>query len=135
MCLEVLVLISGGVTPRQVSDRVREASGLVAACTHYQGRSAFRLSLSGTCSCDLLSENADLDTNVWELEFDHLPSLVKAVRSLATGVDGLMFVARWLDGQSEMPLSEQRCGLGELAAIIESNAVRNNVAYVVGAGS
>lgn len=131
MCLEVLVQI-GHDAPRRISrERLSALTGLVVERTRHYDRPALRLTATGGCSCDLLGENNGFAPIRWNLEATHLPKLANAVRALADESRHFVFLAIWL-GEDGPKATSLRIDSDELAALIEENAVGNNVLYLVG---
>jgi hypothetical protein len=96
----------------------------------FEGASCLHFSVTGGCSCEFLSDDAEFEGESWALSPAHLPSLAEAIAALQRECKKFTFVARWLGGERERRSHELS---GEaLATLVCRNEVGNNVLYVVG---
>ena len=126
MCLEITATIAPGVT-RVSARRLSELTGLVVTSQGGADGASLHFSAAGGCSCDLLHDDADFDSDVWLLDAQHLPALARAVEILGKDCGKFRFRARWLDGRESG--STTRTTATALAALIEVNRLGNGVEY------
>jgi len=129
MCLEIIAQISPEAKGRVSARRLAEFSRLHVSGVRFRGASALRLSVSGGCSCEFLSDSAEFESPVWALNPEHLPALAEAVSLLGSEARPFTFLAHWLDGGT--PAETLKVKLSALLNDISENRVRNNVLYLV----
>jgi hypothetical protein len=96
----------------------------------FEGVSCLHFSVTGGCSCEFLSEDAEVEGESWALSPAHLPSLAEAINALQRECKQFSFVAHWLGGERER--RSQRLSGEVLTSLVGRNEVGNNVLYVVG---
>ena len=129
MCLEIIAQILPEAKGRVSARRLSEFSRLHVASMKSRGAPALHFSISGGCSCEFLSDNAEFESPIWSLNPEHLPALAEAVSLLGSEAKPFSFLAHWLAGESPKGTSEVR--LPALIRDIKNNQVRKNVLYLV----
>ena len=127
MCLEITATIASDAKARISAKRLSELSGLRVASYKKDGLSALHFSVTGGCSCEFLSDNAEFESETWVLASDHLPALALAVSILAKETGRFSFIARWLSG--ERPRRTEKISSAKLVKLVTENRVGNNVLY------
>jgi hypothetical protein len=127
MCLEITATIAPDAKARISAKRLSELSGLRVASFKIDGLPALHFSVTGGCSCDFLSDDAEFESETWTLASDHLPALALAVSILAKETGRFSFVARWLNG--ERPRRTEKIRSAKLVKLVAENRVGNNVLY------
>jgi len=127
VCLEVLVQIADGAPGRIGGKRLAELSGLVVTSSRLDEKPALHLSVSGGCSCAFLAKRARHRNNTWDLEPEHVPKLLAAIRALNSEAQKYRLVACWLNGDVER--TEQRTTGAKLLQLVGSNQLGENVVY------
>jgi|SRR5215216_2839259 len=130
MCLEIVATISPKATGRISAARLSEICGLKVSSWKFEGASCLRFSVSGGCSCEFLSDDAEFESEYWVLDTSHLQQLAKAVGALYDECRRFSFVARWLNGERER--RSEKISAKALAKLVTENRIGNNVLYVVG---
>jgi hypothetical protein len=130
MCLEIIASISPDAPARISAGRLAEVAGLAVSSRKMRGQPALHFAVTGGCSCEFLSDDAEFESETWVLSPAHLPALASAVSSLAKECRKFSFIAHWLDG--ERPRRDERISGATLAKLVAENRVGNNVLYVVG---
>lgn len=127
MCLDITATIAPDAKARISAKRLSELSGLRIASHKNDGLPALHFSVTGGCSCEFLSDNADFESETWALDADHLPALALAVSILAKETGRFSFIARWLTG--ERPRRMEKIRTVKLVKLVTENRVGNNVLY------
>jgi len=130
MCLEILATISPDAKGRISADRLSEITGLKVTSRKVKGVSALHFSVTGGCSCEFLSDDAEFEAETWALSETHLPALAQAISALCGECKEFSFIARWLTG--ERPRRSEKVPGSKLEQLMSGNAVGNNVLYLVG---
>jgi hypothetical protein len=130
MCLEIIAAISPDAKSRISAVRLSELSGLCVTNAKLSGRAALHFSVAGGCSCEFLSDDADIRSPEWNLSTEHLPALASAVSALGRECKKFTFIAHWLNG--ERPRLSHNLSTSAIASLITENRVGNNVLYLVG---
>lgn len=130
MCLEVIVAISPNAKGRISPERLSQITGLSVSACKFSGKPALHFSVTGGCSCEFLSDEAEFEGEIWRLEPSHLSALAHGVSALGKECKAFSFLAHWLNG--ERPRQTQSISASSLAKLIQQNKVGNNVLYVVG---
>jgi hypothetical protein len=99
MCLQIFVVpaVVGKVSP----DRLSRVSGLRVAELRAPVKGALHFSRDGGCSCSMMSDDADFNAPVWNLEPAVLEGSASALRLLAEGGNGFSFQALWIGEEPE----------------------------------
>lgn len=127
MCLEVLLQLDPTGSKPIGPKRLEAASGLRLKKTKWDGNTALHVSTDGTCSCGLLSDDAEFDSERWRLAPDWLEALTKLVEALRSERVKFRFVVHWLGGERQRGVAKVK--LAELVGDIRGNRIRNNVVY------
>lgn len=130
MCLEILASIAPDAKGRISAERLSQLSGLVVSSRKVGGLPSLHFAVTGGCSCEFLSDDAEFESETWVLSPEHLASLSQAVLALSKECKKFSFVAQWLTG--ERPRRTERVSGSVLAKLVAENQVGNNVLYVVG---
>lgn len=130
MCLQIIACIAADAKSRISAERLSELTGLSIGKSKFGGEPALIFSVTGGCSCEFLSDDAEFENSEWLLASDNLPALANAVSILGRECKKFSFVAHWLN--SERPKSSQSISASKLAALVTENKVGNNVQYNVG---
>ena len=130
MCLEIIASISQDAAGRISAGRLSEVATLAVSSRKIEGQGALHFAVTGGCSCEFLSDEAEFDSETWTLSPAHLPALASAVTSLTKECRKFSLLAHWLGG--ERPRRDQRISGAALAKLIAENRLGNNVLYVVG---
>jgi hypothetical protein len=126
MCLEFYVIPA---TENKVSaERIARESGLWVKKVNKPVKGAIRFSRDGGCSCSLLSEHADWDKPLWDLENDVLERLSAALQLLGKEAGGFTLRALWVGDEPE---TESEISLSEMLDEVRNNRVRNKHTYKV----
>lgn len=129
MCLDVSLVLSPLAKAGVGAERLASTSGLYVAKRKNNLGNCLQFSRDGSCSCDLLSENADFEGPSWLLKEDAAQQLAQAIQLVGKEAKSFTFQSRWLGDKIEPP---QRIKLSELLAAIRSNTVPKNTPLVVG---
>ena len=129
MCLEVSLSLSPRASSGVGPDRVAAASGLVVEKVKNNLGSSLRLSGSGGCSCDLMSDQADFEGPHWHLTEEAVAKLAHAVQFVGKEAKSFTFQARWLGDQQQEP---QRMKLSALLLAVQTNTVPKSTPILVG---
>src|SRR4051812_17437245 len=108
MCLEIIAAISPDAKGRVSADRLGKLSGLAVTSRRIGGKPVLHFSVTGSCSCEFLSDDAEFESQVWSLEPSHLPALARAIATLAEECKRFSFLAHWLSGErprADTPIS------------------------------
>jgi hypothetical protein len=127
MCLEIIATISPDAKSRISAKRLSDLSGLRVASFKLDGLPALHFSVTGGCSCEFLSDDAEFEAETWALDSAHLPALALAVSILAKETRRFSFCARWLTG--ERPRQTEKIRSAQLVKLVAENRVGNNVLY------
>ena len=127
MCLEITATIAPDAKARISAKRLSELSGLRVASCKIDGLPALHFSVTGGCSCEFLSDDAEFESETWALASEHLPALALAVSILAKETGRFSFVARWLNGERHRRTEKIRGA--KLVKLVTENRVGNNVLY------
>jgi hypothetical protein len=130
MCLEITSSIAPDAKGRISPGRLSRITGLVVTSRRVNGKPALHFAVTGGCSCEFLSDDAEFESETWALSSAHLPALAQAITALTTECKRFSFVARWLNG--ERPRQTEKISGTALAKLVSENRVGNNVLYVVG---
>lgn len=130
MCLEVIATISSNAKGRISAERLSQITGLSISSRKFNGEPALHFAVTGGCSCEFLSDDAEFEGEIWHLEPSHLPALAQAVSALGKECKAFSFLAHWLNG--ERPRHTQSISASALTKLVQQNEVGNNVLYVVG---
>lgn len=130
MCLEVIATISANAKGRISDERLSQMTGLSISSRRFSGEPALHFAVTGGCSCEFLSDEAEVESEIWQLEVSHLPALAQAVAALGKECKGFSFLAYWLNG--ERPRQSLHISASALVKLVRQNKVGNNVLYVVG---
>lgn len=130
MCLEILASIAPEAKSRISAERLSQLSGLAVTSRKVLGVPSLHFAVTGGCSCDFLSDDADFESETWILAPDHLAALSQAVSALSKECKKFSFVAHWLNG--ERPRRTERVSGSVLAELISENKVCYNVLYIAG---
>lgn len=129
MCLEVSIALSPLAKSGVGAERLAKKSGLHVARRKNNLGGCLRFSRAGSCSCDLLAENADFGATSWLLEAEATDMLARAVHLVGRGAKSFTFQSRWLGDGTKPP---QRIKLAALLEAIRSNTVPKNTPLLVG---
>jgi len=127
MCLEIIATIAPNAKARISAKRLSELSGLHVASFKNDGLSSLHFSVTGGCSCEFLSDNAEFESETWALASDHLPALALAISVLAKETGRFSFLARWLTGERARRTEKIRSA--QLVKLVAENRLGNNVLY------
>jgi hypothetical protein len=127
VCLEIIATIAPDAKARISAKRLSELSGLRVASCKFDGLSALHFSVTGGCSCEFLSGNAEFESETWVLASDHLPALAQALSILAKETRRFSFIARWMTGERQRRTEKIRSA--QLVKLVTENRVGNNVLY------
>ena len=130
MCLEVIAVQHPDAPSRISAERLAEASRLAVSLRKANGVPCLHFSVTGGCSCDLLSDAADWNSELWSLEGAHLEPLSRAITALGAECGRFSFLAHWLDGKR--PKRSESVSAAGLARLVRENQLGNNVLYAVG---
>ncbi|WP_143006635.1 hypothetical protein [Aquimonas voraii] len=130
MCLEILASIAPEAKSRISTERLSQLCGLAVSSRKVRGVPSLHFSVTGGCSCEFLSDDADFESETWTLAPDHLAALSHAVSALSKECRKFSFVAHWLNG--ERPRRTERVSGSALAKLVSENKVGNNVLYIAG---
>jgi hypothetical protein len=130
MCLEIVASIAPDAKDRISAKRLSEPTGLAITSCKKGGAPSLHFAVSGGCSCEFLSDDAEFESELWALEPTHLPALARGIRALANESKSFSFSASWLNG--EHPQRIEKVSGSKLATLVDENKVGNNVLYVVG---
>jgi hypothetical protein len=85
--------------------------------------------INGGCACDLLTDQADWNADVWDMLPEKLPALAETLQALAEKApDGLRVEALWVGDQPE---EEIRVTPKELAEMARSSKLGTKSSYIV----
>ncbi len=132
MCLELIIKQSSQTKNKIGPERLSQASGLHIRKISNDLGNCLHFSLSGACSCDLLSKGKAQEKETWDLDPSSLKPLFAAVDLLGKEKIGFLFRALWLNETSAPP---QKIKLAELKKMIESNKIKRNAPFIVGSYS
>ena len=127
MCLEIIATIAPSAKGRISAKRLSELSGLCFTSCKLDGGSGLHFAVSGGCSCEFLSDDADFEGETWTLAVAHLPALAQALSILAKETGRFSFIARWLNGERQRRTKKIRSA--KLVKVVEENRIGNNVLY------
>jgi hypothetical protein len=130
MCLEIIASIAPDAKGRISADRLAGLSGLAVSARKVAGAPVIHFAVTGGCSCEFLSDDAEFESETWALDSAHLPALSQAVLSLFRECKDFSFIARWLTG--ERPRRTETISGPALARLVAENRVGNNVLYIAG---
>lgn len=130
MCLEILASIAPDAKHRISAERLSQLSGLVVSARKVGNMPTLHFAVTGGCSCEFLSENAEFECETWALTQENLPALSRAILALSKECKKFSFVAHWLNG--ERPRKTNKVAGSALAKLVAENKVGNNVLYVAG---
>lgn len=126
MCLQAYALPA---QENKVSaKRLSSLSGLRIEKLNKPHKGAMWFSRDGGCSCSLLSDNADFNEPVWEMEPDVLEPLATALQVLGEEAGGFTFQAIWM-GEHSQTSSEP--SLPEFLQDVRNNRIKNKHLYKV----
>jgi hypothetical protein len=94
------------------------------------GAPGLHFAVTGGCSCEFLSDDAEFECETWALSPSYLAALSQAVLALAKECKSFTFVAHWLNG--ERPRTTEKISGSALAKLVSENKVGNNVLYIAG---
>jgi len=127
MCLQIIVQISENAKARVGARRLSKLTGLHVSKVRDSDGPALHFSVTGGCSCEFLSRDAEFESQIWNLEKEHLAKLVEAVKTIGKESKKFTFLAQWLDG--EPVKGEQKTKLKELVKDLRENRVKNGFLY------
>lgn len=130
MCLEMTASIAADAKGRVSAERLSQITGLSVSSGKADGRPVLHFAVTGGCSCEFLSDDAEFECETWALSAPHLPALSEAVSLLHLECDKFSFIAHWLGGQP--PARTQNISGAALAKLMVNNELGNNIVYVVG---
>lgn len=130
MCLEVIATVSPDAKGRISPERLSQITGLHVSRRKFSGEPALHFAVTGGCSCEFLSDDADFEGETWNLAPAHLPALAQAISALGKECKAFSFLVHWLNG--ERPRQTQEISASALGKLIQQNKIGNNVFYVVG---
>jgi hypothetical protein len=130
MCLEIIASIAPDAKGRISADRLSQLTGLSVSSRKVSGAPSLHFSVTGGCSCEFLSDDAEFEGETWVLSPAHLPALSEAILALHKECKKFFFVAHWLNGERQRK-TEQITGFA-LAKLVAENRVGNNVLYAAG---
>lgn len=110
------------------AQRLTKLSGLRVEKQNKPYKGALWFSRDGGCSCSLMSDNADWNEPVWELEPEILEPLAKALQVLGEEAGGFTFQAIWM---GDKPETSSESTLPEILKEIRNNQVKNKHVYRV----
>jgi hypothetical protein len=125
MCLEIIATISADAKARVSARRLSELTGLIVTSRKFEAASCLHFSVTGGCSCEFLSEEAEFDRETWALAGEHLIPLEKAVRVLADECGRFSFLAHWLGGEPDR--RSATVSSSNLIRLVNENQIGNNV--------
>ena len=128
MCLEITVSIAPDAKGRISADRLSTLTGLAVSSCKVDGAPALHFAVTGGCSCEFLSDDADFEAESWALAADHLSALARAIKLLSSECKRFSLLAHWLDG--ERPIRTEAISGAALARLVEENRLGNNVVYL-----
>lgn len=126
MCLQAYAIPAQ--ENRVSAQRLSTLSGLRVEKLNKPYKGALYFSRDGGCSCSLLSDNADWNEPVWELEPEVLEPLAKALQVLGDEAGGFTFQAIWIGDSAE---TANESTLSEVLQEIRNNKIRNKHIYKV----
>jgi hypothetical protein len=127
MCLQAYAIPAQ--EKRVSAERLSKLSGLRVEKLIKPFKGALCFSRDGGCSCSLMSDNADWNEPVWELDPEILEPLAKALQMLGEEAGGFTFQAIWAGDSAE---TTSETSLAEILQEIRNNHVRNKHIYKVG---
>jgi hypothetical protein len=130
MCLEIVTAISPAAKGRISARRLSQITGLAVSSRKAGSKPVLHFAVTGGCSCEFLSDDAEFESETWILAAPHLSALALAVSTLAKECKSFSFLAHWLNG--ERPRQTRPISSSALAKLVQENKVGNNVLYVVG---
>ena len=130
MCLEITASIPPDAKGRVSAARLSQLSGLCVSSRKVNGHPGLHFAVTGGCSCEFLSDEAEFESEMWALSTAHLPALSQAVSLLSQECKNFSLVAHWLGG--ERMAKTQKISGAALAKLIAENRLGNNVVYVAG---
>lgn len=130
MCLEIIASIAPDARSRVSADRLSRITGLTVSSRNVSGTSCLHFSVTGGCSCEFLSDDAEFESETWALSPARLSALSQAVFTLSEECSKFSFIAHWLNG--ERPRRIEAITGAALATLVSENKVGNNVLYVAG---
>jgi len=110
------------------AQRLTKLSGLRIEKLNKPFKGALWFSRDGGCSCSLLSDNADWNEPVWDLEPEILEPLAKALEVLGEEAGGFTFQAIWAGDKAE---TSSESTLPEILQEIRNNQIKNKHVYKV----
>lgn len=126
MCLQAYAIPAQ--ENRVSAQRLSTLSGLRVEKLNKPYKGALWFSRDGGCSCSLLSDNADWNEPVWELDTEILEPLAKALKVLGEEAGGFTFQAIWA---GDSPETSSESTLSEILQEIRNNQVKNRHVYKV----
>jgi hypothetical protein len=130
MCLEIIASIAPEAKGRISADRLSQRTRLSVSSRKVSGSPSLHFAVTGGCSCEFLSADAEFESETWVLSAAHLPALSQAIVALHKARKTFTFVAHWLNG--ERPRTTDQITGFALAKLVSENKVGNNVLYAVG---
>lgn len=127
MCLEIIATIAPDAKGRISAKRLSQLSGLCITSCKMDGVPRLHFAVTGGCSCEFLSDDADFEGETWALASAHLPALAHALSILSKESGRFSFVARWMNGERQRRTEKSRSA--KLVKIVEENRIGNNVLY------
>jgi len=83
----------------------------------------------GGCACSLMSNHADPEKALWDLEPGFLPDIAQLLKLLRQNLGcGFAFQALWVN---ERPLEQKRVSIQELAQLVEQGQISTKNGYLV----
>lgn len=67
MCLEIIATIAPDAKNRISAERLSKLSGLAVTTKKVHGESSLHFAVTGGCSCEFLSDNAEFEGEAWIL--------------------------------------------------------------------
>lgn len=126
MCLEVFAIPAQ--ENRVSAQRLSEVSGLRVEKLKCSHKGALSFSRDGGCSCSLMSDDADWNKPVWDLEPEILEPLAKALQILGEESGGFSLQAIWI---GDSPETKSEITLTEILQVVRNNQIRNKHIYMV----
>lgn len=130
MCLQMIAAISSTARGRISAERLSKITGLAVSSRKVGDKPVLHFAVTGGCSCEFLSNDAEFESETWTLADTQLSALALAISSLAKECKSFSFLAHWLNG--ERPRQTQAISSSSLVKLVRENKVGNNVLYVIG---
>jgi len=127
MCFELFIVPT--IPSKASPERLSRSSGLYVEKQRRPVAGALHVSVDGSCSCSLLSDDADWEASTWQLDPEVLRGLERTLRLVHDEAGGFTFQALWM---GDSPETKGHAQLREVLDDVANNRVRNRHVYIVG---